>query len=153
MKLHFQILEKLCSRGAAVLPLIGALTVNCLAQSTGKGPHTVTLKQGQVVQMQVVKRLNSRRAQVGDDVVLKLSEPILAEGETVLPKGWVIHGRVSTVKRAAKNCKPGSIRWEADPLAAPGAAKIELRVAPQGDETLRLVKVAQDTAEASAGGS
>ena len=151
VKRLFRILDRLRSGFAAVLLLIGALTLNCLPQSIGKGPHTVTLKQGQAVQMEVVKRLNSGRAQVGDDVVLKLSEPILAEGETVLPKGSVVHGRVSAMKRAAKNCQPGSIRWEVDPLAAPGDAKIEIRVAADGDETWRPARAARDTTEASAG--
>ena len=150
VKCHFRILKQPHSRIAAVLFLTGALTLNCLPQSTGKGPHTVTLKQGQVIETQLIHRLNSGRAQIGDEVVLKLSEPILAGGETVLPKGSIIQGRVSFVKRAAKNCHFGSIRWEADPLAVPGGGKIALRVAPPGEQSWRLAKIAQDDKDARA---
>ncbi len=150
MKCLFRILDKLLSKFAAVLLLIGALTLNAFPQNIGKAPHTVTLKQGQVVQMKLGKRLSSGRAQVGDDVLLRLSAPILAEGVTVLPKGSAIQGRISAVKRAGKNCQFGSIRWGADPLAAPDGTKIEMRIAEQGEDTWRLARAARDEAEARA---
>ena len=48
MKCYFRILDKLRSKFAAVLLLTGALKLHCLPQSTGKEPHTVSLKQVQV---------------------------------------------------------------------------------------------------------
>ena len=156
MKYALRIVDTLRSRSAVLLILIGALTLNSLAQDTGKQPRTVTLKQGQIFQMKLAKRLSSGGAQVGDDVVLRLSKPILAEGETVLPKDWTIHARIRNVKRASKNCQAGSINWELEPPAMPDREKIEIRFLDESVARRRLLDqssrdAAQPVPEANTG--
>jgi len=103
--------------------------------------------------MKLVKRLDSRRAKVGDDFVLKLVRPLLADGATVLPAGWAVHGRITDVKRAARNCQPGSIRWELEPLTMTDGAKIEIRSISEDAAQWSLLNQAQhDAAVTSAGG-
>src|SRR5258708_2176564 len=101
--------------------------LNSWAQSTDTKPPTVTLKRGQALEMKLVKRLDSRRAKVGDDFVLKLVRPLLADEATVLPAGWAVHGRITDVKRAARNCQPGSIHWELEPLTMTDGARSGIR--------------------------
>jgi len=156
LKYALRIVDTLRSRSAVLLILIGALTLNSLAQDTGKQPRTVTLKQGQIFQMKLAERLSSGRAQVGDDVVLRLSKPILAEGETVLPKDWTIHARIRNVKRASKNCQAGSINWELEPPAMPDREKIEIRFLDESVARRRLLDqssrdAAQPVPEANTG--
>jgi hypothetical protein len=103
--------------------------------------------------MKLVKRLDSRRAKVGDDFVLKLVRPLLADGATVLPAGWAVHGRITDVKRVARNCQPGSIRWELEPLTMTDGAKIEIRSISEDAAQWSLLNQAQhDAAVTSAGG-
>jgi len=103
--------------------------------------------------MKLVKRLDSRRAKVGDDFVLKLVRPLLADGATVLPAGWAVHGRITDVKRAARNCQPGSIHWELEPLTMTDGAKIEIRSISEDAAQWSLLNQAQhDAAVTSAGG-
>ena len=127
--------------------------LNSWAQSTDTKPRTVTLKRGQALKMKLVKRLDSRRAKVGDDFVLKLVRPLLADGATVLPAGWAVHGRITDVKRAARNCQPGSIHWELEPLTMTDGAKIEIRSISEDAAQWSLLNQAQhDAAVTSAGG-
>jgi len=129
------------------------LMLNSSAQSTDTKPRTVTLKRGQALKMKLVKRLDSRRAKVGDDFVLKLVRPLLADGATVLPAGWAVHGRITDVKRAARNCQPGSIHWELEPLTMTDGAKIEIRSISEDAAQWSLLNQAQhDAAVTSAGG-
>ena len=148
-----QILQRLLPRSAVSLLLIVTLMLNSWAQSTDTKPRTVTLKRGQALEMKLVKRLDSRRAKVGDDFVLKLVRPLLADGATVLPAGWAVHGRITDVKRAARNCQPGSIHWELEPLTMTDGAKIEIRSISEDAAQWSLLNQAQhDAAVTSAGG-
>jgi hypothetical protein len=148
-----QILQRLLPRSAVSLLLIVTLMLNSWAQSTDTKPRTVTLKRGQALKMKLVKRLDSRRAKVGDDFVLKLVRPLLADGATVLPAGWAVHGRITDVKRAARNCLPGSIHWELEPLTMTDGAKIEIRSISEDAAQWSLLNQAQhDAAVTSAGG-
>jgi len=150
---QFQIFDGLRSRSAVSLLLIVTLTLNSPAQNTDTKPRTVTLRQGQVLEMKLVKRLNSGRAKVGDVVVLRLKKPLLADGVMVLPAGWPVHGRITDVKRAAKNCQPGSIHWELEPLAMRDGKKIEIRSIAEDVARARLLdQVPHDTAGPAAGG-
>jgi hypothetical protein len=107
--------------------VIVALTLNSLAQSNDTQPHAVTLARGRVLEMKLVKRLDSGRAKVGDDFVLKLTKPLLADGVTILPIGWTVHGRITGAKRAAKNCQRGFIDWELEPVTMADGQKIEIQ--------------------------
>ena len=148
-----QILQRLLPRSAVSLLLIVTLMLNSWAQSTDTKPRTVTLKRGQALEMKLVKRLDSRRAKVGDDFVLKLVRPLLADEATVLPAGWAVHGRITDVKRAARNCQPGSIHWELEPLTMTDGAKIEIRSISEDAAQWSLLNQAQhDAAVTSAGG-
>lgn len=122
-----QILDRLRSRSSGSLLLIVALTLNSRAQSNDTQPHAVTLVRGRVLEMKLVKRLDSSRAKIGDDFVLKLTKPLLADGVTILPIGWTVHGRITDAKPAAKNCQRGFIDWELEPVTTTDGQKIEIQ--------------------------
>jgi len=152
MTQQFRIFDGLRSRSAVSLLLIVTLTLTSSAQNTDTKPRTVTLRQGQVLEMELVKRLNSGRAKVGDVIVLRVKKPLLADGVTVLPAGWPVHGRITDVKRAAKNCQPGSIHWELEPLTMTDGKKIEIQSIAEDVARSRLLdQVPHDTAGPYAG--
>ena len=150
---QFPIFDGLRSRSAVSLLLIVTFALNSTAQNTETKPRTVTLRQGQVLEMKLVKRLNSRRAKVGDVVVLRLKKPLLADGVTVLPAGWPVQGRITEVKRAAKNCQPGSIHWELEPLTMTDGKKVEMQSIAEDVARSRLLdQVRHDAPGPDAGG-
>ena len=147
-----QVFQKHLPRYVVSLLLIASLTFNANAQSTDAQPRTVVLKQGQVLEMKLAKRLDSGHNKVGDDVVLKLTKPLMAEGVTVLPAKWVIRGRVTEVNRAGKNCQSGSIRWELQSVTMPDGNKIEIASIGADTARERLRKEAEQNAAVSPAG-
>jgi phenylpyruvate tautomerase PptA (4-oxalocrotonate tautomerase family) len=74
--------------------------------------------------------LDTSRARVGDRVVLKTTEAIKANGETVVKKGARLVGRVSDVQRRAKGAAGSSVtvvfdRLENGPLSAPVSLTVD----------------------------
>ena len=132
------ILLRMRPQCAISLMLIMTLALNVQAQSADTTPRTVTLKQGQVLQMSLVKSLSSRHAKVGDDIVLRLKEPLVADGTTVLPAKSVVHGRVTDVKPAAKNCQPGSIQWQFESLTMADGRTVAIQSIPDDVAQSRL---------------
>ena len=88
--------------------------------------HTVSVKRGETLVLVLLTPLDSGRTQVGDDVSLKLLLPLTVEGVNVLPDGWPVHGRVSDVTRAGRNCKPGSVVWKPNEITLPDGRKITI---------------------------
>lgn len=153
MTTQLRILTGLRSQAAIALTLILTLTLNLQAQSTDTKPRTVTVKKGRVLELSLVKSLTSRNAKIGDDVVLRLTRPLMADGATVLPAKWLVHGRITDVKRAGKNCKPGLIRWELKTLTMTDGKTVEIQSLPDDVARANLRdQAAQDTLAAQAGG-
>jgi len=93
-------------------------------------PKIVRLERGQVLDLSLVAPLDSGHSQVGDDITFKLERDLNANGSTVLPKGWVIHGRVTKVVRAGKNCKSGRVRWKLEAVKTASGRKIKVQSIP-----------------------
>jgi hypothetical protein len=93
-------------------------------------PKIVKLERGQVLDLSLVTPLDSGHAHVGDEISFKLERDLNADQLTVIPKNWVIHGRVTKVGRAGKNCKSGRVRWKLEPLTTPSGRKIKVQSIP-----------------------
>src|SRR5687768_9099858 len=78
------------------------------ARSTGQSSSTI--EPGQVfsagaataVQAQLQKSIDVKNAQVGDEVVLRTTRSIKENGETIIPKGTSLIGRVTEVQKRTK---------------------------------------------------
>jgi hypothetical protein len=112
-------------RSFLLIPILAFITQ---AQEAQSGAKTVKLERGQVLQLMLSTPLDSGSAQVGDEVSLKLLRPLIAEGTTVLPRGSIIRGRVTKVRRAAKNCNSGNIEWKLERVPAMGRQKIKIQI-------------------------
>lgn len=86
---------------AAFLFLMLNLTTQ--GQNAKTLPKTVNVKRGHTLWLSLLTPLDSGHANFGDDVTLKLVRPLVADGATVLPTEWIVHGKVTKVKRAGKN--------------------------------------------------
>jgi hypothetical protein len=113
------------------LLLVVTLTLTAQAQDYGPKPHTVRLKRGQVLVFSLLNAVDSGQAQKGDDVSLTLMRPLMVDGGTVLPAGWIAHTKINKVVRAGKNCKSGKIEWKLSRLDAPGKEKVRLQLIPE----------------------
>jgi hypothetical protein len=103
------------------------LTFTAHAQGPKSAPQTVKLKRGQTLSLSLMTPIDSGHAKLGDEVTMKLARPLVADGATVLPVEWVVHGRITKVKRAGKNCKDGQVAWKIDPITTPGGDQLRVQ--------------------------
>ncbi|MEO7674292.1 MAG: hypothetical protein ABIU09_09485 [Pyrinomonadaceae bacterium] len=114
----------------------------CIAQSASTSSRTTgsgdsKIQGGQVfssaanaaVEAQLQKSIDVKKAKVGDEVILKTTRSIKENGETIIPKGTNLIGRVTEVQQRTKDngmSKIGMIfdRIENKSLAAPITASI-----------------------------
>jgi hypothetical protein len=69
--------------------------------------------------------LDPATARPGDDVPLRLTQPLTAGGVVVLPVGSVVYGRVTKVTPAGPRCTRGSVKWKLDQLQLPDGSKLK----------------------------
>ena len=106
----------------------GAAEINNTA-SLDKTGQAVNLESGTRLAAQLQSTLDVRRARVGDQVVLKTTEAIKANGQTIVKKGARLIGHVTEVQQRAGGRGESSIglvfdRLESGSLAVPISATI-----------------------------
>lgn len=68
-----------------------------------------TVQSGEVIRVRMNQQISSETARVGDRFTTKTVDPVYAGGVEVIPAGSTITGRVTTVDRASRKSKAGSI--------------------------------------------
>jgi hypothetical protein len=124
-----------------VTSLILLLSVAGFSQKQKKNPNDadapvkqnsgekVLLQSGTNLEAQLQSTLDVKKSKVGDEVVLKTTKAIKQNGETIIPKGTNLIGRVTEVQQKTKNggmSKIGMVfdRIEGKNLSAPISASI-----------------------------
>lgn len=76
-----------------------------------KAPAVVyyNVNAGEVIRVRLNQTISSETARVGDQFTSTVVEPIYASGIEVIPAGSVITGRVTSVNRASRKSKPGTL--------------------------------------------
>jgi hypothetical protein len=115
------------SRSLTALLLILTQEISVHAQDALPGTKLVRLQRGRVLELLLSTPLDSGRAQNGDEIQLKLAQPLRVAGSTVLPKDWMVRARVTKVTRAGRNCKPGGVVWKLETATEPDGRRIKLQ--------------------------
>jgi hypothetical protein len=108
--------------------LILMLALTAQAQNANPISRMVKVKRGQTLSLSLLTPIDSGHANLGDDVTLKLVRPLVADGATVLPADWILHGKVTKVKRAGKNCKNEEVAWKLDRIKTPGGDQLDVQM-------------------------
>ena len=116
-------------RIALVFCLVAAQAIELRAQTTAPPPRFVTVEKNQLIEMALVAPISSATAKEGDQISFQLTEALVASGETVLPAGWVLTGRITKAEKAGANCKSGKLEWKVDEARTPDGTSIRLRPA------------------------
>jgi len=99
--------------------------VALLAQAQSANAQEALLLRGQVLELRLVRPLDSARNNVGDKVELQLVKALQAGGMTILKADSMVEGRVTKVVRAWK-CKEGQLEWKLLTIKLPDHTKIKL---------------------------
>jgi hypothetical protein len=90
-------------------------------------PRRITLERNQLVELALETPLSSASAKEDQPIAFRLTEPLAVSGETILPAGAAILGRVTEAVPAAKGCKWGKLSWRLEDAVAPDGTRIALR--------------------------
>jgi hypothetical protein len=98
------------------------------AQQAATETHVAKVRYETALRFATMQPLNSATAKPGDDVPLRLIEPLVVNGVTLLPEGTIVHGRVTKVTHAKTSCRNGGIEWKLDkvPFSDGSSAKAEV---------------------------
>jgi hypothetical protein len=75
-------------------------------------PVYYTVNANQTIRVRMNERISSANARVGDTFTTTVVDPVYASGVEVIPAGSIIVGRVTQVKRAARQSKAGVLGVE-----------------------------------------
>jgi hypothetical protein len=77
------------------------------AQPTQPSYHTVN--SGQLLRVRINQQLSSETARVGDRFTTTVVDPVYADGVEVIPAGSIVGGRVTSINRASRKSKAGTL--------------------------------------------
>jgi len=109
------------------LLLLSTVSLLGQTQDTYPGPHPITVKLGQVLELSLLAPLDTSRAAVGDDVAFLLVYPLVVDGITILPSESIVHGRISYLSHAEEHGDPKRFKFKIDSIATPRGEKIKVR--------------------------
>ena len=85
--------------------------------------QTVTLPAGSTLHVRLTTTLSTRSNEQGDPFSAKVVEPIIYEGEEVVPAGSILEGRVAFVKTPGRVKGVGEMRLVAETITTPEDVK------------------------------
>ena len=126
--------------------VVGAVhSLSCSAQAQDSRPRYSspqyadrgwTLPSDTVISVQMNSTLSSRTARVGDKFIATVTVPVYVNGQTVIPAGTIVEGRVTQVTPAKRMNRSGTIGIDFDDLTdysfrdATGTKRLTVHVAP-----------------------
>src|SRR5438309_2741444 len=90
------------------------------------GDRSWTLPADTVISVQMNNTLSSRTSRVGDKFVATVTVPVYVNGQTVIPAGSVIEGRLTQVTPAKRMSRSGTIAIDFDDLVFPNGTRVDL---------------------------
>ena len=76
--------------------------------------------------MRLDRSLSSRTSRVGDRFTASVTSPVSVDGNTVIPAGSIIEGRVTEVTPAKRMSKSGTIGLDFDEIVLPNGFRARL---------------------------
>ena len=90
------------------------------------GERSWTLPADTVISVQMNSTLSSRTSRVGDKFIATVTVPVYVNGQTVIPAGSIIEGRVTQVTPAKRMSRSGMIAIDFDDLVFPNGTRVDL---------------------------
>lgn len=102
-----------CSDSSSAKTVAGT-NLDGIAAPQAKAAVAVTrvIPSGTVLRLSLIDALDSKQSSAGDRFAGSLSEPVVVNGATLLPKGTLLHGRVIDAQGAGKVKGRASIRLQ-----------------------------------------
>ena len=103
--------------------------------------RSVILQRGQVLQLHLLKNVDSKTAHPGDKVPLRLNGDLIADGVTVLRKDWIVYGQVTVAHPAGNDCHQGRVQWKLQSITLANGQNVKTQFVP--DDLVRDGKIGE----------
>jgi len=90
------------------------------------GERSWTLPADTVISVQMNGTLSSRTSRVGDKFIATVTVPVYVNGQTAIPAGSIVEGRVTQVTPAKRMSRSGTIAIDFDDLVFPNGTRVDL---------------------------
>src|SRR5215831_9058638 len=94
--------------------------------STQSAEQSWTIPPDTVIPLQMNVTLTSRTAHVGDKFTATVTVPVYVNGQTVIPAGAIVEGRITQVTPAKRMNRSGAIGVDFDDIAFPNGSQVGL---------------------------
>jgi len=94
--------------------------------SAQQGERSWTLPTDTIISVQMNGTLSSRTAHVGDKFTATVTVPVYANGQTIIPAGSIVEGRVTQVTPAKRMNRSGTIGIDFDDIVFPNGTSVDL---------------------------
>lgn len=91
-----------------------------MAARSGATDREVTLPAGTLFPVRMIDSIDTDKNQVGDHFSASLDDPVVIDGETVVPKNTIVHGRIIQAKESGKISGAPELRLELTDFALNG---------------------------------
>lgn len=98
---------------------IGLVVTALFPALSGRAADTLTIPAGSTLHVRLITTLSTRTNQNGDPWSGKVVEPVIANGEEVVPGGSLVEGRVTFVKEPGRVKGVGEMRLVAETITTP----------------------------------
>jgi hypothetical protein len=112
-------------RTPSSLPVV--ILFSCCALQAQKLP-AVMVQQGEWLHFETLRGLDSATTKAGERVPLRLTEPFVVDGVTLLTVGAKAEGRVSKVQRLEMHCRNGDVKWSVDSISFPDGSRLSAEI-------------------------
>ncbi len=92
------------------------------------GPNIAIVRRHAGLKFATMQPLSSATSLAGEDVQLRLVDPLIINDATVLPAGEVVHAKVIKVKKADKHCHDGEVKLELDRITFADSSTVKVKV-------------------------
>ena len=111
---------------AALSALTNAQQSRPRYDSAQQGERSWTLPTDTIISVQMNGTLSSRTAHVGDKFTATVTVPVYANGQTIIPAGSIVEGRVTQVTPAKRMNRSGTIGIDFDDIVFPNGTSVDL---------------------------
>jgi len=116
--------------------IIAALSIGAILMAGAQaqqpaplGEHSVLVRGGQGLKFVTLQPLSTATAKPGDDVTLRLTEPLVWGSLTLIPEGTTVHATVEKVKHPRRGCTNGELKLKLEQLVLAGGTRVASKIA------------------------
>ena len=116
----------------AMMQKASGSTVSSGSQATNSNATSVSIPDGTEIKIVTIEEISGQKVVEGDPLTFKVSEDVIINGKTVIAKGAIVKGTVSSAKKKGFMGKGGDLSVRIESTETIDGQKLKLRASKSG---------------------